>query len=150
MTGRELMLLAERTAAEWKDDPNVIGIDRSEERRLAEALFGALRCIWLPQKMSNVNDILKAGSRPIPPEIEGVMTDVQVVNGRPGVFERIPEGNHGSAYRESAERRHLHRAAVSELALPCYLRNSRLCVLSRGRAVDGAVQCPRLGFGPRL
>lgn len=86
MIGEELMALAERVAAEWQNDPNVVGVGFGGKERGGVWVQGPALRFTVRRKLDNEEAIRAAGSRPIPAQIEGVPTDVAVVVARPSGF----------------------------------------------------------------
>ena len=80
MADRELEALAERVQAEWQHDPNVSFVWLSHKVRAGRLVEGSTLCFGVRRKFTNAEEIRAARSRPIPPEIEGVQTDVVEVS----------------------------------------------------------------------
>jgi hypothetical protein len=98
MTGEELMVLAARVDEQWLDDPNVIGVGFGIKERAGQWVEGECLCFTVRRKFVTEEEIRAAGSRPIPAEIEGVLTDVNVVEAVPtGQF---PTGSRGTRIEE--------------------------------------------------
>ncbi|EOO24937.1 hypothetical protein IIU_06510 [Bacillus cereus VD133] len=83
MTGEELMELAERVSEQWKEDSNVLGVGFGIKERSGELIEGLTLRFTVRQKFNSKDEILKADSTPIPPIIDGIQTDVNVVSGVP-------------------------------------------------------------------
>jgi hypothetical protein len=97
MTGQELMALAERVAEQWKDDPNVVGVGFGLKERAGQPVPGPSLCFTVRRKLATPEEIQAAGSRPIPSQIEGVQTDLNVVHGAPAA---MPTGSRGTHIEE--------------------------------------------------
>jgi hypothetical protein len=97
MTGEELMRLAERVAEEWRNDPIVLGVGFGIKERGGERVAGPALCFTVRRKYASEAEIRAAGSRPIPDEVEGVATDVNVVE---QTASKMPVGNRGTSVQE--------------------------------------------------
>lgn len=79
MNGKELRELAIRVEEQWKDDPNVIGVGFGFKHRQGKRVGGPALRFTVRSKYPTDEAIRTAGSSTIPDEIEGVATDVNVV-----------------------------------------------------------------------
>ncbi len=75
--------LVERLRVEYANDPNVKTVGWGLAKRGGEFEDGISIIFVVKQKLPSERSILGAGSKPIPSEIEGFKTDVQVINARP-------------------------------------------------------------------
>jgi hypothetical protein len=97
MTGEELMTLAARIDKQWQADPNVVGVGFGVKERAGKWIAGSCLCFTVRRKFATEDEIQTAGSRPIPAEIEGVFTDVNVVD---AVQTALPTGSRGTRIEE--------------------------------------------------
>ena len=94
MTGEQLMALAIRMTEEWKDDPNVIGVGFGGKERKGQWVAGPALIFTVRKKLNTEKEILSAKSRPIPDKIEGILTDVIVVDDMVPSFWSGDRGTH--------------------------------------------------------
>lgn len=74
--------LLRRLQAEYADDPNIVSVGFGLRNRGGKLETERAIIFFVRQKYPSVRQIEAAGSRPIPPEIEGFPTDVQQFNPR--------------------------------------------------------------------
>ncbi len=82
-TIQKLKSLVTRLRAEYAGDPNVQTVGWGLAKRGGVLEDGTSIVFFVKQKLPSDRSILGAGSKPIPSEIEGFKTDVQILNARP-------------------------------------------------------------------
>lgn len=75
--------LIARLRAEYAEDPNVISIGHGLPRRNNRSVSENALVFWVRRKPATARGVEALGSRPIPAEIEGFRTDVQVAAAQP-------------------------------------------------------------------
>jgi hypothetical protein len=84
-------------AQEWRDDPNVVGVGFGVKIRGGEWVPGPTLRFTVRDKYATDEEIRAASSRPIPEQIEGVATDVVVIEATPS---NLPTGSRGTHIEE--------------------------------------------------
>lgn len=82
-TIQKVKSLVERLRAEYANDPNIQTVGYGLAKRGGEPEDGISIIFFVKQKLPSDRSILGAGSTPIPSEIEGFKTDVEVIDARP-------------------------------------------------------------------